>query len=86
MFKKILLTTAAALAITTGASAISTPDANAGIKLNVTFGHGYNGYYGGYYDYYGSNCFWKRKRVRTSFWHHGHKHRRWIWRSYRVCH
>ncbi len=86
MLKKILLTTAAALAITTGASAISAPDANAGVKLNVTFGHGWHGYHGGYYDFYGSNCHWKKKRVKITYWHHGHKHKKWVWRSYRHCH
>ncbi len=69
MLKKTLLTAAAALAITTGATAISTPDANAGVKLNVTFGHGYyGGYYGGYYPYYG----YRHYRFR----HHGHRHHR----------
>jgi len=87
MLKKTLLTAAAALAITTGASAISAPEANAGVKFNVTFGHGYNGgYYGNYYGgYYGPSCYWKKKRVKISFWHNGHKHRKWVWRSYRRC-
>lgn len=91
MLKKTLLTAAAALAITTGATAISTPDANAGVKLNITFGHGYYGgyygdYYGGYYGgYYGPSCFWKQRRVKTHFWHNGHKHRKWVWRSFNVC-
>jgi len=49
MLKKILLTSAAALAITAGATTISTPDANAGVKLNFSFGGG--GYYGGHYRY-----------------------------------
>lgn len=74
MLRKVLLITAAALAIITSASTISTPDANAGIKLNVIFGHGWHKYNGGYYDYYGSDCYWKKKRVKFVFWHHGHKH------------
>lgn len=86
MLKKTLLTAAAALAITTGATAVSTPDANAGVKFNVTFGHGYHGNYGGYYGgYYGPSCHWKKRRVRISYWHNGHKHHKWVWRSYRVC-
>ena len=68
MFKKTLLTAAAALAIITGATAISTSDANAGVKLNVTFGHGsYGGYYGGYYPYYGYRYYRYRR-------HYGHRH------------
>ena len=68
MFKKTLLTAAAALAIITGATAISTSDANAGVKLNVTIGHGYyGGYYGGYYPYYGYRHFNYRR-------HHGRRH------------
>ncbi len=39
MLKKTILTAAAALAITAGATTISTPDANAGAKSNVTFGN-----------------------------------------------
>lgn len=85
MLKKILLTTAAALAITTGASAISTPDANAGVKLHVKFGHGWHGYHGGYYNYFGHGCFWKKKRVKITYWHHDHKHKKWVWRKYKVC-
>jgi hypothetical protein len=89
MLKKTLMTAAAALAITAGATSISTPQANAGVKFNVTFGHGYHGHhgghYGGYNNYYGPSCYWKKKRVRTSFWHYGHKHRQWVWRSYKVC-
>ena len=84
------MTAAAALAITAGATTISTPEANAGVKFNVTFGHGYyggyHGYYGGYYDNYGPSYYWKKKRVRISYWHHGHghKHHKWVWRSYKV--
>jgi len=87
MLKKTLLTAAAALAITTGAGAISAPDANAGVKFHTKFGHGHNGFFGDYFDgYFGPTCFWKKKRVKISFWHHGHKHRKWVWRSFRVCH
>ena len=70
MLKKTLLTAAAALAIITGATAISTSDANAGVKFNVTFGHGYHGnggYYGGYYPYYGHRHYHYRR-------HHGRRH------------
>jgi len=82
MLKKILLTTAAALAITTGAFSIGASDANAGVKLNVTFGHGWHG---GHHNFHGSNCIWKKKRVRISYWHHGHKHKKWVWKSYPIC-
>ncbi len=85
MFKKTLLTAAAALAITAGATSISTPDANAGVKWNITFGHGYNGYYGGHYNNYGPACYWKKKYVKISFWRHGHKRHKWVWKSYKVC-
>jgi len=43
MFKKTLMTAAAALAITVGATTISTPDANAGVSINLGFG-GYDGF------------------------------------------
>ncbi len=74
MFKKILLTSAAALAITVGATTISTPDANAGVKFNLSFG-GYGGHYGGYCGSY---------RTLIRYWHrrHHHFHRRWVWRTY----
>ncbi len=60
MFKKTLMTAAAALAITAGATTISTPDANAGVSINLGFG-GWGGhryyrsrYYGHrHYRYYG---------------------------------
>ncbi len=80
MFKKTLLTAAAALAITAGATTIAAPDANAGVKFNVTFGHGYYGGYGGYYG--GHYC--GSRRVFVKYWHkrHHHMHRRWVWRSY----
>jgi len=79
MLKKTLMTAAAALAITAGATTISTPDANAGVKFNVTIGHGYGGHYGGYY---GGHCGTQRVLVRT--WHrrHHHMHRRWVYRTY----
>jgi len=64
MFKKTLMTAAAALAITAGATTISTPDANAG---------GHYGYYGGrgsvwgygngpFYGYGNPKCYkyWKK--------------------------
>ncbi len=85
MFKKILLTTVAALAITAGATTISTSDAKAGVSVNLSFGGGgYWGgpYYGGGYGGYRYNC--GSYRVRIKYWHagHGHMHRRWVWRSY----
>ena len=46
MLKKTLMTAAAALAITAGATTISTPEAKAGVS--ISFG-GWGGYYGGYY-------------------------------------
>ena len=57
MFKKTLMTAAAALAIIAGTTTINTSDANAGVSINLGFGGGYyGGYYGHrYYDhrYYG---------------------------------
>jgi len=87
MFKKILLTTAAAIAITVGATSISTPDANAGVKINLNIGGGHwggvglgGGYWGGYG--YGHPC--GSYKVRIKYWHagHGHFHKKWVWRSY----
>ncbi len=83
MLKKTLMTAAAALAITAGATTISTPDANAGVKVKLGFGHGYhgyNGYYGGPWG--GHHC--GSYRVRIKYWHrrHHHFHRRWVWRTY----
>ena len=68
MLKKTLMTAAAALAITVGATTISTPDANAGVRVNLSFG-GYGGYYGGHhyrYRYYGHRHYRYR--------YHGHRH------------
>ncbi len=39
MLKKTILTAAAALAVIAGGTTISTPDANAGARSNVTFGN-----------------------------------------------
>ncbi len=93
MFKKTLLTAAAALAIITGGSAIGASDAEAGVKFNVTFGHGYYGGYGGYGGYYGGynggysgpSCYWKKHQVKKYFWHNGHKHTKWVWHSHKHC-
>ena len=78
MLKKTLMTAAAALAITAGATTISTPDANAGVKIHLNFGG--HGYYGGYYG--GYRC--GSRRVLVRYWHrrHHHMHTRWVWRSY----
>ena len=53
MLKKTLMTAAAALAITLGATTINTSDANAGVSINLGFGGwgGWGGYYGGHYRY-----------------------------------
>ena len=68
MLKKTLMTAAAALAITAGATTISTPEAKAGVSVNLSFG-GYGGYYGGHryrYRYYG------HRHYRTRYYgHHG---------------
>ena len=82
MLKKSLMTAAAALAITAGATTISTPDANAGVKFNITFG---GGHYGGYYGGYGHYCYWKKHLVKVTSWHNGHTHTKWVWKSYKVC-
>ena len=83
MFKKILLTTVAALAITVGATSINTPDANAGVNIDLNFGGGSHwggGHWGGYG--YGHGC--GSYKVRVKYWHagHGHFHKKWVWRSY----
>ncbi len=75
MLKKILLTSAAALAITVGATTISTPDANAGVSVNLSFGG-----YGGHGGYYGGHC--GTQRVLIRYRHRHHFHRRWVWRTY----
>lgn len=79
MLKKTLLTAAAAIALTAGATTISTPDANAGVSVNLSFGHG--GHWGGHGGPWGGNhC--GTYRVRISYWHKGHKHYKWVWRTY----
>ena len=92
MFKKILLTTVAALAITVGATSISTPDANAGVNIDLNFGVGWGGgswggvgWGGGHWGGYGGHghgC--GTYKVRIKYWHagHGHFHKKWVWRSY----
>ncbi len=65
MFKKTLMIAAAALAITAGTTTISTPEAKAGVSINLGFG-GWGGYYGGYYGH-------RHYRVR----YYGHRHYRW---------
>jgi len=90
MFKKTLLTAAAALAITAGATTFSTPDANAnGFNLNIGFygGHHY-GHHGYGYGYgYGYGCHVKYyKKYKVKKWtHHGPV---WVWVSKPVysCH
>ena len=69
MLKKTLMTAAAALAITAGATSISTPEAKAGVSINLGFG-GYGGYYGGYYPYYGHRHYrYRRYHRRHRHWH-----------------
>ncbi len=90
MLKKTLMTAAAAPAITAGATTLSTPDANAGISVSFGFGSGYygsyyGGHYGGYYGGYRGYSCWEKRRVRVSYWHKGHKHTKWAWRTVRVC-
>ncbi len=66
MFKKTLMIAAAALAITAGTTTISTPEAKAGVSINLGFG-GWGGYYGPrYYRYYGHRHY----RYRSYRWHH----------------
>ncbi len=78
MLKKTLMTAAAALAITAGATTISTPDANAGVRVNLSFGGGHH--WGGYGGYYGGYC--GSHRVLIRYRHRGHFHRKWVWRTY----
>jgi len=74
MLKKTLLTAAAALAIITGATAISTPEAKAGVSIN--FG-GWGGYYGGYNPYWGHR-YYRYRRFNLHHLHHRHwRHRHW---------
>jgi hypothetical protein len=81
MFKKTLMTAAAALTITAGATTISTPDANADVKIHLNFGAG--DYYGGSGGYYGAHHYFTR-RILVRYWSHRHHRmlRRWIWRTY----
>ena len=89
MLKKTLMTAAAALAITAGATTLSATDANASVKFNITLGGGYyGGHYGGHYGgYYGGHhgYYCSKRRVRIRYWHggHGHMHTKWVWRT--VC-
>jgi hypothetical protein len=71
MLKKTLMTAAAALAITVGATTISTPDANAGVRVNLSFG-GYGGYYGGH-GYYGHRHY-RHRHYRHRHYRHYHGH------------
>ena len=68
MLKKTLLTAAAALAITAGATTISTPEAKAGVSINLGFG-GWGGYYGGYSPYYGHRYYYRHRHWRHRHWH-----------------
>ncbi len=72
MFKKTLRIAAAALAITAGTTTISTPEAKAGVSINLGFG-GWGGYggYGGWGGHYRSR-------------YYGHRHYRY--RYYRGHH
>ncbi len=87
MLKKSLMTAAAALAITAGATTLSTPDANAGISVSFGFGGGYHGgYYGGYHGgHHVSFCRYEKRLVLRTYWRHGHRYTRLVWRSVRVC-
>jgi len=86
MLKKTLMTAAAALAITAGATTISTPDANAGVKVKLSFGgHGghWGGHWGGHHGGHGGHhC--GSYRVRIKYWHSGHHHfhKKWVWQTY----
>lgn len=83
MLKKTLMIAAAAVAISTGASALHAPAANAGGKFNITIGGGYygGGYYGGYYG----GCHWKKRKVRIKYWNGWTYKYKWVWRRYKVC-
>lgn len=83
MLKKTALVALTAIAITTGATAFKTPEANAGVNVSINLGGG--GYYGGYYPYWGPSCFWKVKKYKVKVWTKwGPK---WIWKKkkFRVC-
>lgn len=82
MLKKTLLTAAAALAVTAGATAMHTPDASAG-GFSITIGNGHYG--GGYYGYYDDYCFWKKKKVKISYWNGWKWKYKWVWKRYQVC-
>lgn len=91
MIKKTLLTAAAALAITAGATTLSAPDANAGnFSINVGFSGGHHGFHGGHRfkkHGYGHRCYVKYyKKHKVKKWtHHGYK---WVWvkKPVYVCH
>ncbi len=78
MIKKTLLTAAAVLAITSGASVLQSSDAQAGY-----YGHGY-GYGHGYHK---RHCYTKWRKIKIKYWsryHHGY-HYKWVWRPYKRC-
>lgn len=83
MLKKTALVALTAVAITTGATAFKTPEANAGVNVRINLGGG--GYYGGYYPYWGPSCFWKVKKYKVKVWTKwGPK---WVWtkKKFHVC-
>lgn len=73
MIKKTLLTAAAALAITSGASVLQAPQAEAG----------YYGYYG--HGYYKRHCFTKWRKIKVRRWGRYGYYYKWIWRPYKRC-
>ena len=80
MIKKTLLTAAAAIAISTGATALQTNSAEAGYHG----GYGYKSYHYGHH--YG--CYKKWRKVKIRYWSHRYYgwHYKYVWRSYRYCH
>ena len=77
MLKKTLLTAAAAVAITTGASALQATPAEAGY-----YGYGFKKHYG-----YGYGCYKKWRKIKIRYWSHyyyGWRYK-YVWRPYKFC-
>lgn len=89
MLKKTLLTAAAALALTAGATTFATPDAKAGVSFNIGFyGHGFHGY--GHVRHYGyghRTCYVKYyKKIKVKVWTHHGPVWKWIKKPVYACH
>ena len=80
MLKKTLMTAAAAAAITAGATAVSAPQANAGVKFHIGFGH-YS-----YHHFHKPVCYTKYKKVKVKIWTKWGPVWKWKVKPVYVCH